>query len=87
MASIDWTDICKKYKGLWVALLDDQQTVVGSGRTLKEAKEEAQKNGHKSPIMMRVPERIIPFVGTSNLKSELDFWDYLSDEALAKSGM
>ncbi len=63
MKAIDWTKICKKYKGLWVALLDDEITVVGSGRTLKEAKEEAQKKGNKSPIMTRMPDQLIPFVG------------------------
>lgn len=63
MKAIDWSKIYKKYKGLWVALLDDEITVVGSGRTLKEAKEEAQRKGHKSPIMTRMPERLIPFVG------------------------
>jgi len=29
----DWTKLFKKYKGLWVALLDDEKTVVGSGNT------------------------------------------------------
>lgn len=61
--AIDWTKIYKKYKGLWVALLDDERTVVGSGKTLHEALKEADKKGHKSPIVMRVPTKIIPYVG------------------------
>ncbi len=61
--AIDWTNICKKYKGLWVALLDDEQTVVGSGQTLKEAIGKAQKSGYADPIMMRVPTRILPYIG------------------------
>ncbi|MDO8619808.1 MAG: DUF5678 domain-containing protein [bacterium] len=61
--AIDWTNICKKYKGLWVALLDDEQTVVGSGKTLKGAIEKAQKSGYPDPIMMRVPARILPYIG------------------------
>jgi hypothetical protein len=32
--AMDWTPLCEKYKGLWVALNDDEQTVVGSGKTL-----------------------------------------------------
>lgn len=63
MKAIDWSKIYKKYKGLWVALLDDETTVVGSGRTLKEAKEVAKKKGYGNPIMTRMPERLIPFVG------------------------
>ena len=61
--AIDWTKIYEKYKGLWVAILDDEITVVGSGETLKKALQEAQKNGHKQPIMMRVPTEIMPYIG------------------------
>jgi len=61
--AIDWTKIYKKYKGLWVALLDDQLTVVGSGKTLKEALKGATQKGHSNPIFMRVPAEIIPYVG------------------------
>ena len=64
MPAIDWSKIYKKYKGQWVALLDDEITVVGSGKTLKEARDEAQKKGHKNPIMTHMPERLITFVGT-----------------------
>jgi hypothetical protein len=61
--AIDWTKIYKKYKGLWVALLDDEQTVVGSGKTAKEAWEEAQRKGHKKPILTRMPEKLVTYVG------------------------
>jgi hypothetical protein len=61
--AIDWTPIFEKYKGLWVALKDDEQTVVGSGKTLQEALEEASKNGYDEPILARMPEELIPFVG------------------------
>ena len=63
MRAIDWSKIYRKYKGLWAALLDDEVTVVGSGRTLKEAKGEARKKGYVNPIMTRMPDRLIPFVG------------------------
>jgi len=62
--AIDWTKIYQKYKGLWVALLDDQQTVVGSGKTLKEALRGADQKGYRDPIVMRVPAEIIPYVGS-----------------------
>ena len=64
MPAIDWSKIYKKYKGKWVALLDDEITVVGSGKTLKAARDAAQKKGHKNPIMTRMPDRLITFVGT-----------------------
>jgi hypothetical protein len=35
--AIDWTQIYQKYKGLWVALKDDEKTVVGSGESPQEA--------------------------------------------------
>jgi len=62
--AVDWTKIYKKYKGLWVALADDEQTVVGSGKTLKEALLKAQKRGNQSPILTRMPENLVPYVGT-----------------------
>ena len=37
--AIDWTTIFEIYQGLWVALNEDEQTVVGSGKTLQEALE------------------------------------------------
>ena len=61
--AIDWTTIFEKYKGLWVALKDDEQTVVGSGKTLQEALEEASKNGYDEPIVTRMPQELFPFVG------------------------
>ena len=62
--SIDWTKIYQKYKGLWVALLDDEETVVGSGKFLKEAVREAHENGCKDPIVTRVPETLSAYVGS-----------------------
>lgn len=39
----DWTKIYKRYKGFWVALDNDEKTVLGSGKTAREALERAQK--------------------------------------------
>ena len=63
MSAIDWTPIYNKYKGLWVALLKDEKTVVGHGKTLKEAKEMALKNGHDYPIFTRMPPNLSAFAG------------------------
>ena len=62
--AIDWTDIYKKNKGLWVALLNDEKTVVGRGKTLKSAMEMAHKKGHKDPIFTRMPNKINTYIGS-----------------------
>ncbi|KKP56386.1 MAG: hypothetical protein UR80_C0032G0011 [Parcubacteria group bacterium GW2011_GWB1_35_5] len=61
---MDWTKIYKKYKGLWVALADDETTVLGFGKTLKEAISVAKKKNNNNPIVMRVPENITTYVGS-----------------------
>lgn len=63
MAAIDWTHIYKKYKGLWVALMDDEITVIASGKTAKEVWGKAQKKGFTKPILMSVPEKLTYFIG------------------------
>ena len=60
--AIDWTTIYEEYKGFWVALKDDEQTVVGSGKTLQAALGEASKNGYDEPIVTRMPRELLPFV-------------------------
>lgn len=60
---IDWSEIYKRYQGLWVALKSDERTVVGSGKTAKQARDEAQRKGHKKPVLARMPERLVTYVG------------------------
>ncbi|MGQ2985484.1 hypothetical protein [Flavobacterium sp.] len=60
---IDWTMIYKKHKGQWVALADDEQTVLGVGKKITDARFQALKKGVNDPIMMRVPENLQAFVG------------------------
>ena len=60
----DWTKIQKKYKGLWVALADDDKTVLGTGKTLKEALVQAKQKTDDVPFVTRMPLEIVPFVGT-----------------------
>ena len=59
----DWTKIYKKYKGLWVALAEDEETVLATGKTLKQALGGARQNGYKHPIMTRMPEKLVAYVG------------------------
>ncbi len=63
MSAIDWSGIYKKYKGSWVALANDEKTVLASGKTAKEAWDQALKKGFKKPILTRMPEKLIPYVG------------------------
>lgn len=62
--AIDWTKIYSQYKGLWVALKHDEQTVVGSGKTAKEALEQAQARGHTNPVLTHMPEKLVTYIGT-----------------------
>ena len=59
----DWTEIQKKYKGLWVALADDEETVIASGKSLRDTLDGAKKKGHKDPIVIRMPEKLAAYAG------------------------
>ena len=63
MRVIDWSPIYKKYKGKWVALKDDEVTVISSGESLDEAAEKAEEKGFKNPIFYSVPKKLTYFVG------------------------
>ncbi len=63
MRAIDWSQIFKKYKGMWVGLKKDQRTVVANGKTVTEVMEMAKKNNYSQPILFRVPTRALPYVG------------------------
>jgi len=60
---IDWIKLVRKYKALWVALKDDEKTVIASGRTAKEAWTKAAKKGYSRPILTHIPSKVIPYVG------------------------
>ena len=72
--AIDWTPIFEKYKGLWVALKEDEQTVVGSGNSAREALDQARENGCEEPILTRMPEELIPFVGAYEISVVFQKW-------------
>ena len=61
---IDWTKICKKYKGLWVGLKDDEKTVVASGKTVQQVMGKAERMDSPNLILFRVPTKIMPYVGS-----------------------
>ena len=59
----DWTKLYKKYKGLWVALAEDEETVLGVGRTVKEALTGAKAKTDRTPFLTRVPKTLSAYVG------------------------
>ncbi|KKU68688.1 MAG: hypothetical protein UX89_C0002G0013 [Parcubacteria group bacterium GW2011_GWA2_47_16] len=59
----DWTKLYKKYKGLWVALAEDEETVLGVGKTVKEAVESAKAKTDRTPFLTRVPKTLAAYVG------------------------
>lgn len=61
--AIDWSKIYRQYKGLWVALKDDEETVLASGKTARDAWAKAQKKGYKKPILTRMPDKLVTYVG------------------------
>ncbi len=63
MPAKDWTKIYEQYKGQWVALKDDEETVITSAMTLREAADEAKRQGYLKPILMQVPEKLTVFIG------------------------
>ena len=63
MKAIDWSHLYKDYKGRWVALADDEVTVISSGMSLEEAAKKAEEKGFKNPIFYSVPKKLTYFVG------------------------
>ena len=59
----DWSNIYEKYKGLWVGLADDEETVIASGQTIKSVIDASKTKGNPDPILFRVPDEIVDFVG------------------------
>ncbi len=61
--AVNWVNIYKKYKGLWIALKDDEKTVIASGKNAREAFTRAQNIGYPTPILTKVPQKITALAG------------------------
>ncbi len=59
----DWSKLYKKYKGMWVALSDDEKTVLGAGKTAKEAILKSKSRTNKTPFLTRIPDSLNVYVG------------------------
>ncbi|MFJ6901778.1 DUF5678 domain-containing protein [Streptomyces hokutonensis] len=63
MAARDWSGLFRDHKGQWVALRQDQKTVIAAAPTLAQAMSEAERMGFADPIMTKVPKRLELLVG------------------------
>src|SRR5205823_6528414 len=52
------------YSGLWIAWNEARTEIVGSGRTLDEAREAARAKGELKPVLAKVPKADVRFMGT-----------------------
>jgi hypothetical protein len=62
MAARDWSQPYKKYRGQWVALQDDEMTVIASGPTLREVIKQAHQQGYSEPHVAKMPTDLRVFV-------------------------
>jgi Family of unknown function (DUF5678) len=58
----DWTHLFEKYRGKWVALAEDEITVLAAADTAKEARDAALKRS-LLPILYQVPDTLDLFAG------------------------
>lgn len=56
----DWSKLFQEYKGKWLALQDDDVTVIAAGNTLQEVSDAAHKKGFKKPHFTRMPQELVP---------------------------
>jgi hypothetical protein len=60
--SKDWTHLLEKYRGKWVALGEDETTVLAFGNSAKEVHSAAVEK-FATPFLYRVPDALETFVG------------------------
>ncbi len=60
---INWIPIFNNHKGKWVALKEDETTVVASGKTAKTVFNQAKEKGVSVPILLKVPPVSLPYIG------------------------
>lgn len=63
MKNIDFTKVFEKYKGLWIALNQPLDNVLGADKNAKKAYDEAVKKGEKNPVMFKVPTKNTAYFG------------------------
>ncbi len=64
MKTVDWSNIYKNHKGKWVALADDERTVLAVATDVKQVIKKALDAGHKNPILTKMPQKLLTYVGS-----------------------
>ena len=59
----DWSLLFSRYHGQWVALADDEVTVLAAALTAKAALDASVAQGTAAPILYRVPDTLDTFAG------------------------
>jgi hypothetical protein len=59
----DWSHLFANYRGQWVALADDEVTVLAAAATAKDALAVSAAKGSPEPILYRVPDSLDTLVG------------------------
>ena len=58
----DWTTLFECYRGKWIALADDEMTVLAAADTVKDAFLKG-KEFSGTPLLYRVPDTLDAFAG------------------------
>lgn len=66
----DFIWIHKKYKGKWIAMTLDEKEVIASGDSLKKILQDSKKKGIEHPVVMKVPQAVVPLVGIQELADD-----------------
>lgn len=64
MKARNWTHLYPEYAGRWVAFAKNQETVIANATTLSTALQKAKRQGYKNPVVFKVPQEMLPYVGT-----------------------
>ncbi len=62
MKAIDLSQVYEKYRGLWVALINDDE-VISADKSVRKVVEKAKKKGYEHPTLFKVPKNDLPFIG------------------------
>lgn len=61
--AVDWTKLFEAYTGEWVALKNDEKSVIVHGKNPKEVLQKAIDKGFDKPILLKVPKKVSTYIG------------------------
>ena len=64
MSAVDMPPIVEiDYAGKWIAWDFDETKIIASGQSYRETKQAAQAAGEQRPILVKVPDATVRFIG------------------------